>query len=69
MTRFSSMSRRKFLGTAIAGGILAACGSSLRSAGTSTKRRPNILFILTDDLGYGDLSLYGQTAYQTPNLD
>ncbi|MBC7972352.1 MAG: sulfatase-like hydrolase/transferase, partial [Verrucomicrobia bacterium] len=29
----------------------------------------NVLFILTDDLGYGDLSLYGQTAYQTPNLD
>jgi arylsulfatase A-like enzyme len=67
-TQFSSMSRRKFIGSAIAGGLLAAGGSSLRAAATP-KRRPNILFILTDDLGYGDLSLYGQTAYQTPNLD
>jgi arylsulfatase A-like enzyme len=31
--------------------------------------QPNILFILADDLGYGDLSVYGQTDFQTPNLD
>jgi arylsulfatase A len=31
--------------------------------------RPNIVFILADDLGYGDLSCYGQTHFQTPNLD
>lgn len=68
--QFSSVSRRKFIGSAIAGGILAAGGSNLRlAASAQTKRRPNILFILTDDLGYGDTGLYGQTAYQTPNLD
>src|SRR5262245_33225558 len=32
-------------------------------------RRPSIIFILADDLGYGDLSCYGQTKFSTPNLD
>jgi arylsulfatase A-like enzyme len=32
-------------------------------------RRANILFIQCDGLGYGDLSCYGQTHFQTPNLD
>src|SRR5689334_15064786 len=31
--------------------------------------QPNILFILADDLGWGDLSVYGQTDFRTPVLD
>jgi arylsulfatase A len=31
--------------------------------------KPNILLIQADDLGYGDLSVYGQAMFQTPNLD
>jgi arylsulfatase A-like enzyme len=31
--------------------------------------RPNVVFILADDLGWGDLSCYGRPDYKTPNLD
>ncbi len=32
-------------------------------------QRPNIIYIMTDDMGYGDLSGYGRKDYATPNLD
>lgn len=35
----------------------------------SSKRQPNIVYILADDLGYGELGSYGQELIQTPNLD
>lgn len=34
-----------------------------------SRRAPNIVFILADDLGYGDLGCYGQTKFRTPNID
>lgn len=36
---------------------------------TSAQQKPNVIFILADDMGYGDLGCYGQTLIETPNID
>lgn len=33
------------------------------------EQKPNVVIILTDDLGYGDISCYGQKKYETPHID
>jgi arylsulfatase A len=39
------------------------------SQGVSAQRRPNIIFIYVDDMGYGDIGCYGAKAIKTPNID
>ena len=64
-----SYTRRIFLktiGTTAASLTISGCALAAKNSKLKT---PNILMILVDDLGYGDLSSYGAKDMQTPNID
>lgn len=50
-------------------GAMLAAGSALMGCASEAERQPNVVFILADDLGWGDLGCYGQTRFETPNID
>ena len=43
--------------------------AALPPAPQAADRQPNVVIILADDMGYGDVSAYGQTSVQTSNID
>lgn len=43
--------------------------STSKQTEQQSNQKPNIIYILADDLGYGDLGVYGQTKIETPNID
>ena len=60
------MKRRKFLGaTAATMAALHVHGEAIRA----TRRKPNFIIILCDDLGWGDIEPEGGKAIRTPNLN
>lgn len=51
------------------GGVLGAVGVSCTAATPSGDEKPNFIFIYMDDMGYSDISCYGETRWTTPNID
>lgn len=49
--------------------LLPACNPGSEKSKTGNLQKPNIIYIMADDLGWGDLSCYGQEKFKTPNLD
>ncbi len=63
------LDRRDFLKAVGLGTVSLAVPVCVGVAGARPKKRPNIVFILADDIGQPVLGCYGGTSYQTPNLD
>ncbi|AQT68840.1 Arylsulfatase [Anaerohalosphaera lusitana] len=60
------MDRRSFIKAA---GVTALSLTASRSFAAPQRRKPNIIYILADDLGYGELGCFGQKLIKTPNID
>lgn len=62
----TNMNRRHFLQTLGLGATACALGTG---ASAASARRPNVVVIFADDMGYGDLGCYGHPTIRTPNID
>ncbi len=45
------------------------CSPAIQDEDPDSQNMPNVIYILADDLGYGDLTCYGQSLFTTPNID
>jgi len=61
--------RRHFLKTATAGAIAAGLSPNLSIAQEAGRKKPNVVILFIDDLGYGDIACFGNPRIPTPHID
>lgn len=74
MNNTENLNRREFLNLTAGGAVAvvipsSGCESEFARSKGATARRPNIIFIMVDDMGWADLGCYGSKAISTPNID
>ncbi|MCK5173243.1 MAG: sulfatase-like hydrolase/transferase [Planctomycetes bacterium] len=62
-------SRRAFLKTVAAGAVAMSFAAPAITTAANNKKRPNVILIMADDMGYECVGANGCTSYKTPNLD
>lgn len=58
------------LSLGVGASLLTGCvGNKQKAEEKTTPQKPNVIFLIADDIGYGDLSCYGEKTIHTPNVD
>ena len=63
------MNRREFIMAVALGVVCFGLGGCMESTRTSVAKRPNVVIIYGDDVGFGDVGAYGAKMIPTPNID
>ena len=70
MNKYSRRDFLRFMGLGAASLVVPGCSNVAKlSTRDEFKDKPNIIFLMADDMGYGDLGCYGATQIPTPNID
>ena len=69
----TQINRRKFLNAIASSGIAMMTTTQFACSNhqddTRNQEKPNVILVMTDDQGYGELSIHGNPILRTPNLD